>query len=292
VTRRPRAEVAGSRRAQLGEGPYWDAPRDRLLWVDIAAGHVLAHTPADGDTQVLLDHGDLVSAVLPHADGDLVLGLRDGVGRWNEDGGAPPRLVVPLQADAPDVRCNDASVGPDGSLWIGTMEMSDVASVAALYRVGRDTSRDVEVVRDGLIISNGLGWSPGGRVLHHVDAPTRQIADLHLDVDGRIVSTRVRATIPDGAGFPDGLAVDVDGGICVARRAGGAVWRFTPDGQVDAIVEVAATNVISCAFGGPDLNVLYITTGGPVTCALPTLPNGSSSEAARRPPASDLRDRR
>jgi sugar lactone lactonase YvrE len=152
---------------------------------------------------------------------------------------------------------------------------------------------DVEVVRHGLIISNGLGWSPGGRVLHHVDAPTRQIADLHLDVDGRIVSTRASARrSPRAPAIPTGWPWTSTVASVSPGWAGGAVWRLAPDGQVDAIVEVAATNVISCAFGGPDLDVLYITTGGPVTCALPTLPNGSSSEAARRPPASDLRDRR
>ena len=264
MTSRLRAEVAGSHRAQLGEGPYWDAPRNRLLWVDIEAGHVLTHDPATATTEILLDHDDLVSAVLPHADGDLVLGLRDGVGRWDEHGDAAPRLVLPLQADDPEVRCNDAGVGPDGVLWIGTMHLGGSDPVAALYRVGGSpTDSDVEVVRDGLTISNGLGWSPDGRILHHIDTPTRRITDLHLDVDGRVVDATVRATIPEGAGYPDGLAVDVDGGIWVALWGGGAVWRIAPDGEVDTIVEVASTNVTSCAFAGPDLDVLYITTGGP-----------------------------
>lgn len=287
MTRRLHAEVAGTHRAQLGEGPYWDTARDRLLWVDIEAGDILVHDPATGTTRVLLDHDDLVSAVLPHADGDLVLGLRDGVGRWDERGETPPRLVVPLQADDPTVRCNDASVGPDGAVWMGTMHLTATEPVAALYRVAGASSSDVEVVRRGLVISNGLGWSPDGRILHHVDTPTRQIVDLHLDVDGRddggfegrtaggfggqigggfggrVKDAVVRATIPEGAGFPDGLAVDVDGGIWVALWDGGAVWRYGPDGEVDTIVEVAATNVTSCAFGGPDLDVLYITTGGP-----------------------------
>ncbi len=264
MTTRLQAQIAGSHRAQLGEGPYWDAPRDRLLWVDIEAGHVLAHHVAVATTEVLLDHDDLVSAVLPHADGDLVLGLRDGVGRWDEQDEPTPRLILPLQADDPAVRCNDASVGPDGVLWIGTMHLPTSEPVAALYRVagGREDS-DVEVVRDGLTISNGLGWSPDGRILHHVDTPTRRITDLHLDAAGRVVDTEVRATIPGGAGYPDGLAVDVEGGIWVALWEGGAVWRITPDGEVDTIVEVASTNVTSCAFAGPDLDVLYITTGGP-----------------------------
>lgn len=264
MTARLQAEIAGAHRAQLGEGPYWDALRDRLLWVDIEAGHVLVHDPASASTEVLLDHDDLVSAVLPHVDGDLVLGLRDGIARWDEHDAAAPRLVLPLQADDPAVRCNDASVGPDGALWIGTMHLGGSEPVAALYRVGSGlVDRDVEVVRHGLIISNGLGWSPDGRILHHVDTPTRRITDLHLDVDGRVADVRTRATIPEGAGYPDGLSVDVDGGVWVALWDGGAVWRLAPDGEVDAIVEVAATNVTSCAFGGPDLDVLYITTGGP-----------------------------
>jgi xylono-1,5-lactonase len=133
VTRPPSsAEIAGSRRAQLGEGPYWDAPRDRAA-VGRHRGRPRPRrtTPPTVSTQVLLDHDDLVSAVLPHADGDLVLGCVTASVGGTSTMRRPPRLVLPLQADDPDVRCNDASVGPDGVLWIGTMQIGrSVASVA------------------------------------------------------------------------------------------------------------------------------------------------------------------
>jgi sugar lactone lactonase YvrE len=263
MTRTLTADPVGDHRAHLGEGPVWDADRQRLLYVDIEGGAVLAHDPAAGATKVLFHHDDYVTAVLPHRDGRLLLGLRDGLGVWDERApDRPPTLVVPLQADDDRLRCNDATVAPDGAVWIGTMHLDDGEGAARLYRVADDGAPRPQ--RGGLTISNGLGFSPDGRVLYHADTPTGRVDALLLAADRHSIDdVRPFVSPPDAAGQPDGLTVDADGGVWVALWSGGTVCRFTADGGLDAMVEVPASHTTSCAFGGPDLDTLFITTGGP-----------------------------
>lgn len=263
MTRTLTAEPAGDHRAQLGEGPVWDAERQRLLYVDIEGGAVLAHDPASGATEVLLDHDDYVTAALPHRDGRLLLGLRDGLGVWDErDPAQPPAVRVPLQADQERLRCNDATVAPDGAVWIGTMHLDESEGAARLYRVGVDGTARPQ--RGGLTISNGLGFTPDGRRLYHADTPTGRVDSLVLAADGASIDEVVPfVTLPAAAGRPDGLTVDADGGVWVALWSGGTVCRFTADGGLDLMVEVSTSHTTSCAFGGPDLATLFVTTGGP-----------------------------
>ncbi|MFA9446602.1 SMP-30/gluconolactonase/LRE family protein [Egicoccus sp. AB-alg6-2] len=261
MTRTLTAHLANDHRADLAEGPLWDEAGNRLLYVDIEGGDVLAHGPDDGSTTVLLDHDDVVSAVLRHVGGTLLLGLRDGLAVWDESApDAPPRLVVPLQSDEGELRCNDGTVGPDGAVWLGTMHLDEATGRARLFRIG---PHGADQRRDGLTVSNGVGFSPDGRVLYHADTPTGRIDALTLGPGGEVVEVRPFAEIPAGAGQPDGLTVDAEGGVWAALWSGAAVWHFTPDGALASIVEVPASHTTSCTFGGADLSTLWITTGGP-----------------------------
>ena len=263
MTRTLTATPVGDHRAHLGEGPRWDAERQRLLYVDIEGGAVLAHDPATATTRVLFHHDDYVTAVHPHRDGRLLVGLRDGLGLWDEGRpDRPPTLAVAIQADDDRLRCNDATVAPDGAVWIGTMHLDDAEGAARLYRIAADG--EARPQRGGLTISNGLGFSPDGRLLYHADTPTGRVDVLVLAADGdSIDDVRRFVSLPDAAGQPDGLTVDAEGGVWVALWSGGTVCRFTPDGALDMMVEVPASHTTSCAFGGADLTTLYITTGGP-----------------------------
>ncbi|RPF33233.1 SMP-30/gluconolactonase/LRE family protein [Streptomyces sp. TLI_185] len=245
-------EVAVRAEATLGEGPTWDAAAGRLIWIDILGARVYTYDPVTGrrTTRVTDQH---VGAAKPRAGGGLVLNLRDGVGlvdpddtfRWLH------REVVPGR------RANDAAVAPDGSLWAGTMRYDEAAGGGTLSRITGDGS--VELVLDDVAVSNGTGWSPDGRLMYYVDSPTRQVDVFHHE-DGRAVDRRRFAQIEDGAGFPDGLTVDADGCVWVALWDGGAVRRYTPDGELDRVIELPTPRVTACAFGGPDLTDLYITT--------------------------------
>jgi sugar lactone lactonase YvrE len=247
-----RYEVAVQAGAALGEGPTWDAERGRLIWVDILGGRVHTYEPGSGRRSVRVTEQH-VGAAKPRAGGGLVLNLRDGVGLVDPDGTFRWLHHEPV----PGRRGNDAAVAPDGSLWAGTMRYDEVPGGGTLSRITGDGS--VETVLDHVAVSNGTGWSPDGRLLYYVDSPTREV-DVFHHVDGRAVDRRRFAQIEEGAGFPDGLTVDADGCVWVALWDGGAVRRYTPDGELDRVIELPTPRVTACAFGGPDLTDLYITT--------------------------------
>ncbi|MFF7734755.1 SMP-30/gluconolactonase/LRE family protein [Streptomyces sp. NPDC007984] len=245
-------EVAVRAEAELGEGPTWDAANGRLLWIDILGSRLHTYDPATGRRTVRRTEQH-IGAVKPRAGGGLVLNLRDGIGLLDPDGGFRWLHHEPV----PGRRANDAAVAPDGALWAGTMRYDEAPGGGTLSRVTGDGS--VVVVLDDVAVSNGTGWSPDGRRMYYVDSPTRRV-DVFDHADGRITGRRTLTEIEEGAGFPDGLTVDAEGCVWVALWQGSAVRRYTPDGDLDRVVELPVPLVTACAFGGPDLSDLYITT--------------------------------
>ncbi|MGC9497142.1 SMP-30/gluconolactonase/LRE family protein [Streptomyces sp. WG7] len=250
-------EVAVRAEASLGEGPTWDPATGRLLWIDILNSRVHTYDPATGRRTVRRTDQH-VGAVKPRAGGGLVLNLRDGIGLLDPDDTFRwlHREVVPGR------RGNDAAVAPDGTLWAGTMRYDEAPGGGTLSRVAGDGT--VTPVLDDVTVSNGTGWSPDGRLMYYADTPTRRIDvfDVPADgrADGRITGRRTLAVIEDGAGFPDGLCVDAEGCVWVALWDGGAVRRYTPSGDLDRVIPLPVPRVTACAFGGPGLTDLYITT--------------------------------
>ncbi|MEW2246160.1 MULTISPECIES: SMP-30/gluconolactonase/LRE family protein [unclassified Streptomyces] len=248
----PAYEVAVRAEATLGEGPTWDAATGRLLWLDILGSRVHTYDPATGRRTVRTTEQH-VGAVKPRAGGGLVLNLRDGVGLLDADGTFRWLHHEPV----PGRRANDAAVAPDGALWAGTMRYDEAPGGGTLSRITGDGT--AEVVLDDVAVSNGTGWSPDGRLMYYIDSPTRRV-DVFSYADGRVDDRRPFARIEEGAGFPDGLTVDADGCVWVALWDGGAVRRYTPDGRLDRVITLPTPRVTACAFGGPDLTDLYVTT--------------------------------
>ncbi|MFF8353828.1 SMP-30/gluconolactonase/LRE family protein [Streptomyces chartreusis] len=245
-------EVAVRAEAELGEGPTWDARSGRLLWIDILGARIHTYDPVSG-RRCVRTTPQHVGAVKPRAGGGLVLNLRDGVGLLDADDSFRWLHHEPV----PGRRANDAAVAPDGSLWAGTMRYDEAPGGGSLSRVTGDGS--VDLVLDDVAVSNGTGWSPDGSLMYYIDSPTRRI-DVFDHADGRVGDRRPFAEIEDGAGFPDGLTVDAEGCVWVALWDGSAVRRYTPAGELDRVIELPVPRVTACAFAGPDLTDLYITT--------------------------------
>ena len=245
-------EIAVRAEAELGEGPTWDARSGRLLWIDILRARIHTYDPVSGRRTVRTTPQH-VGAVKPRAGGGLVLNLRDGVGLLDADDSFRWLHHEPV----PGRRANDAAVAPDGSLWAGTMRYDEAPGGGSLSRFTGDGS--VDLVLDDVAVSNGTGWSPDGSLMYYIDSPTRRI-DVFDHADGRVGDRRPFVEIEDGAGFPDGLTVDADGCVWVALWDGSAVRRYTPAGELDRVVELPVPRVTACAFAGPDLADLYITT--------------------------------
>ncbi|WP_406456969.1 SMP-30/gluconolactonase/LRE family protein [Streptomyces sp. NBC_00876] len=249
---RRHVDIAVREHAELGEGPTWDPATGRLIWVDILSARIHTYDPATGRRTVMATEQH-VGAAKPRAGGGLVVNLRDGIGLYDADGAF--RWLV--HDPEPGRRGNDAAVAPDGALWAGTMRYDDSETGGSLTRIAPDgtASRVLPLVA----CSNGTGWSPDGRLMYYIDTPTRRI-DV-FDVDGeQVVGRRPFAFVPEGAGYPDGLTVDAEGAVWVALWDGAALHRYTPDGTLERTVELPVRRPTACAFGGPDLRDLYIST--------------------------------
>ena len=255
---RSAAEPIGDVRATLGEGPYWRPEDETLLWVDIRGGLLHMTTVASGET-ISVDLGE-VSAAFPALGGGI---LTAGGSRLTLRAAAPGdgwvgRVIAEVPARA-GVRFNDGAVDPAGRVWIGSMDTGEKEPLGELYRL--DRGGVLTLAAKGAVVSNGLGWSPDGSRLYYSDSPLRRIDVFDYDpATGEAFQRRVFTDLRGVQGVPDGLTVDADGCVWVAMWGGGALRRFTPDGRQDAVLPVPVSQPTSCAFGGPDLADLYVTT--------------------------------
>jgi sugar lactone lactonase YvrE len=161
--------------------------------------------------------------------------------------------------EPPGTQLNDGKADPQGRFWAGTKHLEGEHAIGSLYRLGRD-GRAVRVL-DGLTVSNGLGWSPDGATMYHVDSPTRRVDAYAFDpATGAVEGRRELVSFPPDAGLPDGLTVDEDGHLWVAFWGGGALRRVAPDGRVVEEIAMPASLVTSCAFGGEDGGDLFVTS--------------------------------
>jgi len=250
-------ELVLDARAELGEGPLWDPRVQRLIWVDVLPGRVHSYDPSTrrcGHRKV----GQPVGAAAVRAAGGFVLAMRDGFGYFDLDTGRL-EVIAEIEVDRPDQRMNDGACDAAGRFWAGTMALDERPGAGALYRLGAGGRVDI-MLRD-VTISNGLDWSLDGRRLYYVDSGTRRIDIFDFDLDsGAIKNRRPFVVIPPDVGVPDGLTLDAEGGVWVALWGGGALHRYSPDGMLDGVVSLPVTHPTSCAFGGPDLSDLYVTS--------------------------------
>jgi sugar lactone lactonase YvrE len=256
MTRRLEAEVAVPARCELAEGPVWDAARGLLRWVDILPGRVHAFDPATG-AHAWFEAGDPVGAVGLTRGGGLVLALVDRFALCDHDGQAL-RPLGELIVDRSVIRFNDGKPDPWGNFCAGTMAWDEQGGPpCSLYRLSPDGA--VTELFGGVGLSNGLDWSDDRRVFYYADSLAGGVDVFATDPDTGALSGRHRfVTVP--AGLPDGLTLDAEGCLWLAVWGSGELHRYTPDGRLDTVVTLPATQVTSAAFGGTDLSILYITT--------------------------------
>lgn len=244
----------------LGEGPWWDASSATLLWVDIEGRRLHRHDPASGATETTT-LPSMTSAVVARAIGGLAFAMEDGI-RVTEPGTAgtdDARLFAPLEDGDSSMRMNDACCDRAGRLWVGSIAKDTRPGAGSLYRV--DPAGTVTRVLRDLSISNGIDWSPDDRLMYFIDSVTRRVDVLDFDLEtGRVSGWRPLVQLPEDAGLPDGMTVDAEGCLWLATWDGWSVRRYRPSGALDRIVRLPVARVTSCAFGGPDLGDLYVTS--------------------------------
>jgi sugar lactone lactonase YvrE len=247
-----RAEQVTGPVAHHGEGPVWSDRWGGLRWVDMLAGDVLS---LEADGTVGRRHvADVAAALRPRRGGGAVVAVERGFALQEPDGTV--RRLEPVWTDA-SIRMNEGGCDPDGRFWCGSMAYDQRPGAAALYRLDPDGT--VHRVLDGVTISNGLEWSPDGSLAYYADTATSRVDVFDYDTASGLAGRRPFVQ-PDGAGGPDGLTVDAQGGVWVALYGSGVVHRYRPDGVLDEVVELPTAQVTACTFGGADLDQLFITT--------------------------------
>ena len=251
-------ELVVRTRAEVGEGPIWDAGTETLVWVDITGSAVHRFDPSTGH-DLCMDVGIDVGAVAVRASGGLVLAATDGFRALAADGSQT--LLVEVEADDPSMRMNDGKCDRHGRFWAGTMayDESAPAGLGNLYRLDPDLS--VRSMLDGVSISNGIDWSPDDRLMYFVDSRTQRVDVFDFDLDdGAISNRRTLIEVDSANGLPDGMTVDVNGDLWVAQWGGSRVVHYAPDGSERGMVRFPVSQTSSCAFGGGDARDLYVTS--------------------------------
>jgi sugar lactone lactonase YvrE len=249
------ARPASDEHYELAEGPYWDAPRERLLWVDILRGLVLEGSLAGDRVQVSREHrfDGMVGAVVVADDGSLLVASQERLVVIEPDGRRTPgpRII----AEGVAARNNDGASDPFGRFIVGTLSLGREANRECLYRVDIDGS--LFAIDTDLSLSNGLAWSSDGRTFYSVDTLAgivwkREYSDP--------LGARERFLSIDG-GYPDGICIDAEGNLWVAVWGSAEVRKFSPQGEQTAVVHTSAPHTSSVAFVGRHLDRLLITSG-------------------------------
>jgi len=256
----PEVSVAVKVASELGETPVWSAAESCLYWIDSPAGKIHRFDPATGHDELLpvALEGYLGSIALAEGGGLLVL-----AGKQLARLAPGSRLLQPLcevEPGLPDNRPNDGKCDPQGRFWFGTMQKDVRAPTGNLYRWDRE--RGLRRMDEGFACSNGLGWSPDGATLYFVDTMPCRILAYDFDArSGEIGRRRVFAQISDPAeGLPDGLAVDVEGGVWTAQWDGWCLLRHDAGGRRTHKLELPVPRPTCPVFAGAGLATLYVTS--------------------------------
>jgi sugar lactone lactonase YvrE len=245
--------------AILGESALWHAEEQALYWVDILK-------PALHRLDMLTNQHQMwimpleISCIGLHSKNSLIAGLRTGFALITLPKGELSWITQPLNAsERQEVMFNDGKCDRQGRFWAGTKDLLEKSPIAALYRLTSDGL--CEKMADKFTVQNGPAWSPDNTTLYVCDSPLRVIYQYRFDsILGTISDRSIFATIPDHAGYPDGITVDSEGYVWNAHWDGWQVTRYAPNGKIDRVINLPVQRPTSCCFGGQDMTTLYITS--------------------------------
>ena len=259
------ADVLCPARCQVGESPLWDPTANALYWVDIE-GRAVHRVGRDGQHRQW-PVAERIGCIARHAQGGLLAAMETGLFhlRLGDDSTVDTQLLHAMQFPQSTMRFNDGRTDRQGRFWVTSLvrDANAPKEAGALYRC--DAQGLAHTGLQGLATGNGLGFSPDGRVMYLSDShpSVQQVWAFDLGDDGVPRGRRLFIDFTQHPGRPDGAAVDADGGYWICGNDAGLVHRFTPDGRLDRSLAVPAAKPAMCAFGGPALDRLYVTTIAP-----------------------------
>ena len=251
----------------VGESPIWSAEQSAWYWVDIPERTIWRLDAATGALR-RWNTQEMAACIAQRESGGLIAGMESGIFSLelgDSDSASATKLSSPSGLGA-GMRFNDGRCDRQGRFWSGTMFMDIPAakSIGNLYRYAEPGGLS-EAVVSGLIVQNGLAWSPDGRTMYLSDShPSRQLIwAFDYDVDaGMPANQRLFVDMNAHPGRPDGAAVDADGCYWICGNDGSCILRFTPQGKLDRRIDLPMAKPSMCAFGGPDMGTMLVTSIG------------------------------
>lgn len=242
----------------LAESPLWHDQRNSILWVDIEGRTLYAHHLATGQTTAS-PLPSRVGFIVPDHQGNLILGLQNGVAFYDLDR-EKLSWLKDVEKEMPENRCNDGKCDSEGRLWFGTMDVNAKTGAGSLYLL--DSDLNLQKKADSLSIPNGTAWSLDGKYFYHIDSTRKSVVRYRYHTHtGEIAGSKTVISIPEGMGLPDGMTIDEEGMLWIAHYGGFGVYRWNPEnGALLNKITLPVPNVTSCTFGGPHLDTLFITT--------------------------------
>lgn len=241
----------------LGEAPYWCQEESVLYWVDIDGKSIFRFDPESGDRDIFPQKYEF-GCVVKRTQGGFIGGTNKGIALLEEDL-MTVEIISDPEPDLLDNRFNDGKCDRRGRFWAGTTDINEIDPTGSLYCV--EKSLRVDRHFSNVIVSNGLGWSPDNRTMYFTDSGLQTIHAFDYDIDaGTIGNRRDFVVVDQSEGIPDGLTVDAAGYVWSAHWAGSRITRYDPNGQVDRVIEMPVPMVTSLAFGGKNLDKLFVTT--------------------------------
>lgn len=249
-----------------GEGAVWLPEQSALYWADINRFLVHQFTPSTSSTRTWMFNEPVTSVNLTEDNKLLLLVLASQIGLWSPRTHPHVETIFRLPT-APEMRFNDAGVDPRGSLWVGTMrnnvgphseELDVTFSDGVLYRIDPDGT--ATEWKKAVRLSNTVAWSPDHRRFYFGDTRANRISQFAYDEATGTISEERPFLNGYEHGAPDGSAMDAEGFLWNARPGAGCLIRIAPDGHVEQIVKLPVSRPTTCAFGGDDLQTLYITS--------------------------------
>jgi L-arabinonolactonase len=244
----------------LGESPLWSAREQALWWVNCEQAAELHRWQPESGAHDIWPMPQRIGGFVHKADGGLLLALADGVYDFDlESEALTLRASSPLP---PHVRLHECGCDRQGRLWVGSFDhhfpADRDAAGGSWFRL--DGNALLPVI-EGVSVSNGLAFSPDGRTLYCANTPSRCVEAFDLEpATGDLSNRRFFLTLAPGDGHIDGATVDAEGGYWLAVVATGTVRRYRPDGTLDQTIALPCSNPTKPAFGGTNMETLYVTS--------------------------------
>jgi D-xylonolactonase len=248
-----------------GEGPHWDERNQTLWWTDIDGKKFYRYLWRERRHE-LVDEGFTINGFCLQESGGFLTTNSEGAWLWRP--GEKPALMA-READGQECRLNDCLADPEGRVYSGSYHLNPDGTSPPSFLFRIDTDGSVHIADEGIRFSNGLAFSPDCTTLYFTDLAARSIyAYDWRRSDGALSHRRVFVQIDRSEGMPDGLTVDVEGFLWIAHWFGGCITRYDPDGKRERKVVLPAAQTSSLAFGGPNLDEIYVTTAALNNCLM------------------------